>query len=199
VERRELFERLAQAFGFCFVLAALLTSVAHAQSSKDAEAISRLAAALADHSVSPSAALDPALRTAQRTEALSILQDPGYELSLVPTRSVEVSPNGTAEMPVRVHFKTADSESEMWATVHFVRRDGAWYFADYNFLVMPIWLYITAIGLLVIALAWSAVAVWLYYRVSRTGQMSVANNFKCCVPIFWPEIYRQTRAGSGAR
>jgi hypothetical protein len=74
-----------------------------------------------------------------------------------------------------------------------VRRHGGRYFADYDFLVRPVFLMLVLVAAGVLVGIWNAVAaIFLRQRPLRRGPLGT-NAVKFFLHIFWPRLFRQAR------
>jgi hypothetical protein len=157
--------------------------------SSESEQIRQRLKELTEHLVSPDKLLDPKLTPDARSKHLEELRG-NYELQLTPAGEIQ-HPNGNmseAVLPVRVHFKTANSEldnSDAEAT--FIRREDGWYFKDYSFLSTPtvlilVWLVCMAIGIL-----YALGALRYYWKESkrRGTPIPFTERWRVFIPYFW--------------
>lgn len=167
---------------------------AQAQISRsDADQITDLMAALSDHTKAPANVLDPNLSPSDRDKNLHHFIAPRYELSLAPTNGVSIT-GDLASVPVRVHFKGEDgNELDATTTAQFVKRDGTWYFSNFDFMSWPAFLIVVFVAGLTVAIGYAATVLVLRSKLVRRGQLLGANAIKMFVPLFWPALFRQLR------
>jgi hypothetical protein len=140
-------------FAICFA-ALLVAPNTRAQTPPDDAVIKRLILDLENHSISPDRALDPEVTGKTREKDIDELSDLHFELTLTPKGEIVYSPDGTAHLDANIHFSDSTGEmSNTDGTVHFVQRQGRWYFANYDFLKMPLWFWFLGIGMLGFAIA----------------------------------------------
>lgn len=158
----------------------------------DADQISRLITTLSSHTRSPSDLLDPSLNSSERAKNLSRFSASPFELTLRPTEGIPKITGDSVAVPVRVHYSTKGNYLDADATAHFVKRDGTWYFSDYDFLSMPIFLIVAIISCVVVGIAYAAVVLVLWRRALRRERLGL-NAVTIFIPFFWPVLFRQTR------
>jgi hypothetical protein len=158
--------------GICFAVL-LLAPNTRAQSPSDDAVIKQLILDLENHSISPGRALDPAVTGRTRAKDLDELSDPHFELTLTAKGEIVFSPDGTAHLDADVHFSDQTSEmSNTDGTVHFVERQGRWYFANYDFLKVPFWFWPLGIIMCGFAIASAVVMLrcWRQIREARRAR-----------------------------
>lgn len=153
--------------------------------------LSALMAALCDHTRTPSQALDPAAEAQTREKAIARFSDPHYELSLVPTEAVPAPTGDVASVPVRVHFKTENSELEATATAQFIKRGNSWYFANFDFLATPAFLIVVIIVCCSVGVGYATIVLVLRSRLAKRGQLTAGNLVRLFVPLCWRSLFRQ--------
>jgi hypothetical protein len=163
------------------------------QSSADQAAVENVAEALAQHTVTPDKALDPAIVGKQRSDTLSLFEDPNYELTFAPKGEAHTAPDGKLEWPVHLIFKSETKGLEEDETLEFVKRDGVWYFANYDFLKFPWLFWFFALAMLAYAVLTAVATIVLRRRLIRCGQLRGANYVKIFIPFYWPALFRLTR------
>jgi len=162
-------------------------------SESDAGQISGLMAGLSDHSKAPVDVLDPNLSPSDRDKSLHHFIAPRYELSLVPTGGIPVVSGDFASVPVRVHFEASDGNSlDASATAKFVKRDGVWYFANFDFMSWPAYLIIVLVVCLFVGVSYAVTVLILTRKLIQKGQFGVTG-IKAFVPFLWPSLFRQIR------
>jgi hypothetical protein len=164
------------------------------ESRRDADQIASLMAALSDRSKVPSDVLDPMLSSDDRAENLKRFSTSRYELSLVPTQPVQVLAEDSASVPIRVHYISDDgARLDANATAHFVRRNGTWYFSNFEFMEWPAFLIIVLVVGVLVAIGYATTVLVLRNRLVKKGQLGGRNLIKVFLPVFWPDLFRQTR------
>jgi hypothetical protein len=163
-------------------------------STSDAGQITSLMASLSDHSKNPADVLDPNLSASDRQKNLKHFNAPHYELNLTPVGDISEITSDTASVPVSVHFKTDDGNSlDANATAQFVRRNGTWYFSNFDFMAWPVFLIVVLIVGMAVGISYAITVVILRSRLAKQGQQWGVNIVKIFIPIFWPALFRQTR------
>lgn len=173
--------------------ATMILSAQVSQSKSDADQITSLMTGLSDHSKTPKDVLDPDLSPSERDKNLKRFGSLHYQLSLVPTESIQTIAGDSASVPVRVRFNAENgNQLDTNATAQFVRRNGAWYFSSFDFMGWPMVLIIVlAVGLLV-AIAYAAIILILRSRLAKPGRFGI-DTVKMFFPFFWPELFQKTR------
>jgi hypothetical protein len=160
-----------------------------AQQPTDVQQIDSLINDLSNHTRKPSELIDP---QATHTKHLNDLSAP-YTLALTQEADPSFNGNGTATLPVRVHFKTDSGELETSSTAHFVLRNHTWYFADLSFLDFPNFLIAVLIIGCLIGVTYAAFALTIYFRLSNKGMLTPSNRLRSSIPFYWPSLLRATR------
>jgi hypothetical protein len=175
------------------VLAMAILVVAQGRTTaSDADQINGLMASLSNRSKALADFLDPTLTEAEREKDLRHFSASPFELTLVPTGTPLIS-GDTASVPVRVHYKAEDGNSlDASATAQFVKRNGAWYFANCDFMKWPVVLIVILVFGVSIGIAYAAIVLVLYDRVVKQGPLGT-NIVKMFIPFFWPSLFRRTR------
>jgi hypothetical protein len=162
-------------------------------SRSDADQISALMASLSDHSKAPADVLDPSLSPSDREKNLHHFSAPHYELSLVPTQGIPVVIGDSASVPVRVHFNAEDGNSlDASATAQFVRRNGIWYFSNFNFMSWPAFLIVALVVCILVGIGYAATVLVLRSKLLKRGPLG-ASGIKMFIPFFWPTLFSRTR------
>jgi len=163
-----------------------------AQTSRsDADQIISLMADLSDHSKAPTDVLDPNLDPSARNKNLQHFSAPHYELSVVPTEGIQAIIGDSASVPVRVHFDSQDGNSlDASATAQFIKRNGTWYFANFDFMRWPIFLVVVLVVCILIGIGYAAVVLVLRSKLVKEGRLGV-NGVKMFIPFFWPSLFRR--------
>jgi hypothetical protein len=170
---------------------AMFLSAQTLASKSDAERIVGLMAALSDHSITPADALDPNLSPSNRNKNLHRLNAPHYELSIIPTGSIHAITGEFATVPVKVHFNGEDGNSlDVSATAQFVRRDGTWYFSNFDFMAWTNFLIIVLAACVFVGIGYAVMVVALIRKFLRQGQLGV-NGIRIFIPFFWPALFGQ--------
>ncbi len=140
----------------------------------------------------PDAMLDPAVQSEQRKKQVRRFGESDYSLHLTPEGAVTVS-GDMATVPVRVVYQAGEVNSmDASATSRFIKRDGEWYFADYDFMGWPTFLIVILVVGLSVGIAYAATVVTLASRLVRRGSLW-PNIFKIYIPFFCPALSRQSR------
>lgn len=176
------------------VLGVAMSLVAQVPTSKsDADQITGLMAALSNHSKAPAVVLDPALSGPDREKNLSHFSATPYELSIVPNGGAPTITGDSASEPVRVHYKAEDGNSvDASETAQFVRRNGVWYFASFDFMKWPAFLIVVLVACMLVGIVYAATVLVLWNRLTKHGKLG-ANAVKMFIPLFWASLFRQTR------
>lgn len=162
-------------------------------SSGDVDQINNLMRSLSDHSKSPSEVLDPQLSASDRQANIKHFSAPHYELSLVPTGGIPVSPGGSASVPIRVHFDAKDGNSlDTSGTAQFVKRGDTWYFANFDFMSWTAFLIILLVLGVFVGISYAATILVLGSKLLKQGPLG-SNGVKMFFPFFWPSLFRQAR------
>lgn len=154
------------------------------------EQITNLMTAICRHQIQPEEVLDPRIDQKERVANLLYFKDPSYQLRLVPTGEIKVSADGSASVPVQVRFKSENREIETSNTVRFVKRDGIWYFASFNFLEFPATALLIIILGVSVSVAWAAGVLFVRSRLVRKKQLHGLNWIKIFIPFFWRSLSR---------
>ena len=132
----------------------------------DKQQILALVQGLAAHSVTPSQSLDPNLSEQDKAASLKRLQGP-YELTLDPRGDVEFKAPNHAQVPVHFDLHSGGGETEASSTADVVKVNGAWYFANFNFLATPTWVWVMLVGINLIGVIYGIGvlrAVWKRFK-----------------------------------
>jgi len=158
----------------------------------DDQQISAIIGRLVAHE-NPQLLLDPKVTGEKRFEELSHFRS-YYTIGLWPESEAKVS-GKTATVPARLDFKSSsgNSSEEIGHDVHlnFIKRDGQWYFADYDFLNLTAWEIIMFGAAIFLATAWmgGTVLKWRSLREHRTGPLRIseliADYFTAINPFTW--------------
>lgn len=177
------------------LLGVVMSLSAQAPTSKsDADQITGLLAALSDHAKAPADVLDPTLTGPERDKNLGHFSTGQYELSIVPNDGAPAITGDSASVPVRVHYKAEDGNSlDASATAQFVRRNGVWYFASFDFMKWPAFLIVVLVVCVLVGIGYAATVLVLWSRLTKHGVLGGANAVKMFVPLFWASLFRQTR------
>ena len=139
-----------------------------------------LMTALSAHTKTPGEALDPMSDPVVRDQSLKRFSNPHFELTLVPSDSTRIPDGDVASVPIRVHFKTENSELEASATAQFVKRGSTWYFANYDFLALPVFLIAVIIICCCVGVSYAATVPVLRRRLVKRGPIDANNH----IPTF---------------
>jgi len=156
--------------------------------SADESEIKKLLSDLSEHSIKPSSVLDPSLNQERRDKNLAYFTD-SYQLRVVPTAPFWIKADGSADVSVRVEFKNATTELSADSTARFIKRNGVWYYADFDFLGFPPVLILTMVIGFTVAVSYATTVLVLRWRLVRHGRLSWSNRVKLFIPIFWPRLF----------
>lgn len=175
------------------VLAIAILLAAQAPLKSDTDQIIVLIASLSDHARIPADVLDPALSGSERDRNLRYFSPKPYELSIIPRDGAPTITGDFASVPVRVHYEAEDGNSlDASATARFVRRNGIWYFASFDFMKWPAFLVVVALVCILAGIGYAATVLVLWSRLTK-HELPGVNATKIFVPIFWASLFRQTR------
>ena len=90
---------------------------------------------------------------------------------------------------MRVEFKNATTEMSADSTARFVKRNGVWYYADFDFLGFPAVILVTLLICGTAGVAYATIVLVLRWRLVRQGRLSWSNRVKLFIPIFWPRLF----------
>lgn len=159
----------------------------------DADQIVELMKDLCTGSKTPTDALDPSLSPSERNRNVSKFGAQQFELTLVPTHGIPAITGDSASVPVRVHFKSeSGDELDTGSTAEFVRRNGTWYFANFEFMAWPVFLVVVFVICMATGIGYAAIVLILRSRLVKKGRLGV-NVVKIFLPFFWPSLFRETR------
>jgi hypothetical protein len=178
----------------CFLLI-LVSTMLFGQSSRsnDVDDIMRLMNNLAEHKATAEDLVDPKLGSQERKKELEYFSDSSYQLTLIRTGDIQIHPGGHAVAPVRVHFKSLTRELDASVEVKFIQRNGAWYFADFDFLGWPSSLVVLFIAGMIVSISLAAGVLVLRSRLRKQGKLKGTNWIKIFIPIFWPKLFAESR------
>jgi len=187
---------LFRTFNLATILGILVLTMhisAQSSSSTDAGQITDLMTGLSDRSKSPAEVLDPNLDPSARAKSLQRFSAPHYELSIVPIEGIPAIEGDSASMPARVHFDSKDGNSlDTSTTVHFVKRNGTWYFSSFDFMQWPIFLILVLVGAIVVGIGYAATVLLLRSKLVKEGQLGL-NRVKMFIPFYWPSLFRHVQ------
>jgi hypothetical protein len=164
----------------------------------DEAAIQALIASLEAHRAAPAELLDPDLERERRQKSLAAFRDKLYQVSFY-EKSPLVFADGThASMDTRVHFRDGHSEATMTTTLNFVRRDGDWYFADYEFLGFPPVLIAVVVVAATVGIGFAVMVLVLRARLRRTGKLDISRQLLVFAPFAWPALWRESQEDNQA-
>jgi hypothetical protein len=188
-------KRRSLVLGFVFLISFVFASAYAGQSlpQNDSQSIKLLLSQLSDPSKRPSALLDPMLQPASASKSLEAFQG-RYEISAVPTSEITITDSDKATVPVRVHYRSDRGDStDANSVASFVRRNGVWYFADFDFvhwnafpIVVSLLFGLTGTGYVIMVL-------FVRYRMRRSGIKGLPI-LKSWIPFLWPSILSETKA-----
>ena len=154
----------------------------------DQQQIQSLLIALSSHKLSPAECIDPRLSAESKADNLKYFRG-SYELTLDPKSEAEFTSPGRdyAEIKVQVHYKGEEGELGVPAKISLVKVNGAWYFANFQFLVTPIWLWCLTIGLILLTMLYSACALRALWKKSkqRGGSLKISDLYRAALPWTW--------------
>jgi len=160
-------------------------------SRNDADQIISLLAGLSNHSKIPANVLDPNLSPSDRDKNLHHFSAPHYELNLVPTEGIPAISGEFVSVPIRVHFNSGDGNSlDVSATAQFVKRNGTWYFSNFNFMTWPAFLIIVLIFGILVGIGYAVMVIILMRRLLKQGPFGI-DGMLIFFPIFWPYLFRK--------
>jgi hypothetical protein len=158
----------------------------------DAGQVSSLIERLCNHSITPADAFDPNLNHPSGPETCNTsgpLPTNSVLLKLRVRRSLEeILPLyrfESATMPKTVALDTD-------ATARFVKRNGVWYFSNFDFMSWPNLLVAVLVVGIVVGLGYATTALVLFNRLMKNGLIGT-HGIKMFIPFFWPALFRQTR------
>jgi hypothetical protein len=176
------------------VAVAMFVSAQTPASKSDADQIASLMAGLSDHTRTPADVLDPNLSPSDREKNLHRLTAPHYELSIVPTEGIPAITGEFASVHVRVHFNAGNGNSlDASATAQFVKRNGAWYFSNFDFMAWPAFLVIALAVCVLVGIGYAVVVLILARRVLKQQQLGT-DWILMFFPFFWPALFRKYRS-----
>jgi hypothetical protein len=151
----------------CLLAMALVCAPAPAAS--DERALIALIEGLCNRSVSPEQALDPQMKASERSRNLAYFADASRILSIERKGAFEFPSNDTAAALAAVSLKTTHSTTRLEGVeLLFVKRNAAWYFADFSFVDSTGW-YVFLLLLALAVAGLSAIAL-LRRRAARITQ-----------------------------
>lgn len=176
------------------LLGVAMSLSAQAPTSKsDADQITGLLAALSNRAKAPADVLDPTLSVPERDKNLGHFSTAPYELSVVPNGGAPTITGDSASVPVRVHYKAEDGNSlDASTTAQFVRRNGTWYFASFDFMKWPAFLIVVLVVCVLVGIGYATTVLVLWSRLTKHGLLG-ANAIKMFIPLFWASLFRQAR------
>jgi uncharacterized protein YchJ len=174
-------------------MCAALCVFAQTQGAKDEQQIATLMAALCDHSLKPADGLDPGAATEEREKSLEYFKDPQYQLILTRTGPIEMEGDGYAKVPVHANLKNGNEETEVDGTASFVKRNGVWYFANYDFLAFSTLLILVIVLGVAVGICFAGVVLRLWWKLKAAGRLDPLSAWKIFVPFCWPGLFRLLR------
>ena len=164
----------------------------------DGAAIETLVVSLEDHRAAPTELLDPDLDHERRQKSLGDFEDKLYQVSFYERSPVMFADRDHASMDARVHFKNSHSEADMATTIQFVRRDGRWYFASFEFLDFPPILIAVVVAAAAVGIGFAAMVLLLRARLRRAGRLDLKRQFAVFIPFAWPTLWRESQISNQA-
>lgn len=184
---------------FAVLLVVALQSAPQKQSASiDEAAIQALIASLEAHRATPAASLDPGLDQERRHKSLAAFEDKLYQVSFYERSPLVFADENHASMDTRVHFRDGHSEATMTTTLKFVRRDGHWYFANYEFLGFPAVLIAVVVVAAAVGISFAVMVLVLRARLRRTGRLDISRRMLVFVPLAWPALWKESQSGDHA-
>ena len=158
----------------------------------DADQISKLLLALSEQSKPPADVLDPTLAPNDRDRSLKHFGVAPYKLNIQMTASPAIT-GDMASAKIRVYYRSESGDAlETSATARFIKRNGKWYFTNFDFLaVPPVLVLVIALGTLV-GIGYAAVVLVLRKRMVQS-RLSRGKFIQMFIPVFWPSLFRKTR------
>jgi hypothetical protein len=168
-------------------------AIAHSYAAQtDAAEIHDRITALEQHSSDPAQLLDPQLQGPEREKSLSYLSDKSYKIVFNELSEPTFPDREHAIVGGRMQFKDAHNDSDMPVDLRFVKRQGRWYFASYEFLGWPAWFVIYLILGSSVGIGFASGVLVLRGRLLRSQQWNAKTEAMCFVPVFWPALWKQT-------
>lgn len=162
-------------------------------SKNDADQIASLLESLSDHSRSPADVLDPNLSPSDHEKNLHRFSTPHYELSLVPRGGLPAIVGESASLPVRVHFTAGNGNSlDANATAQFVKRNGIWYFSNFDFMAWPDFLVAALVFGVLVGIGYAVIVLTLASRLLNERRLGT-DWILVFLPFFWPALFRKYR------
>jgi hypothetical protein len=182
---------------FAFVHPALVESVSLPDS--DELAITALLRSLEEHSQTPSQLLDPEVKGEMRKKSLSYLDAKLYRISFYERSPVVLDTDRThASQNTRVYFEDGRTKADLSISLKFVKRDGTWYFATYEFLGWPASLIVLIVIGTAVAIGYAATVLVLKHRLTRAGIWDSTHFLLAFIPFAWPHLWRESRTSHHA-
>jgi hypothetical protein len=168
------------------------TTICQSRDESDQQQIQALIEKLVSHEP-VQGLLDPLMPVSERekqTRPFAI----SYDITLVPEGPIQVS-GTTAKAPMRLTFEnsSATSHEQMEESIHLdlVKRNGQWYFANYDFLKSSLGEILAFIGAMLIAVTWGFGTLRKMHilRKKRSGPFQVSgfisDYFQAINPLTW--------------
>ena len=165
------------------LLPSLSFLLSQSAASADENEMKKLLSDHSEQSIKPSDALDPSLNQENRQKTLAYFTD-SYQLSVVPTAPIWIKADGSASIPVRVEFKNPTTELSADSTARFVKRNGVWYYADFDFLGIPPVLILTMVICGGAVVGYATTVLILRWRLARRGMLTWGNRVRLFFPFF---------------
>ncbi len=162
--------------------------------SEDARQILDLLDSMSRHSRSPSDLLDPQLSADEKSKSLKHFSASHYDLRLIPTTAISEVDGERARVPVRVQFDDGNGNTaDLTAVATFVKREGIWYFSNYDFMEWPISLIAVSVVLCLIGIGYSVTVIVLTRRLAARKSPR-SRSLRVFIPFFWPQLFRGCRS-----
>jgi hypothetical protein len=160
------------------------------------EEIDALIGTLASHSANPVDLLDPGITGIERVNRVSVFAKLDYEFRFQPSGDLKIN-GDIVSLPGRMYFKNPQKQISVTTELNFVRREGRWYFADYDFAIFPVWaIALMALGCS-ISIGYAVGILILRARLDRLGILWQGTNWiKIFLPFLWPTMFRVTSVKS---
>ena len=155
--------------------------------------INSLLARISNQSISLGDALDPNLSPSQRTQEIKRFGSSHYELEITATGQISPSDTNSASLPVRVHYKADDGNAlDVDSKASFVKRNGTWYFANFDFMVWSPFLVIVTLLFGLVGVGYAVMVLFLRYRLRKRGIKGL-KGLRALIPMLWPSILSELR------
>jgi hypothetical protein len=161
--------------------------------SSDEAAIQALIGSLEKHRAAPTDLLDPDLERERRQKSLAEFEDKLYQVSFYERSPLVFADRSHASMDTGVHFKDGHSEADMTTTIQFIRRDGRWYFASYEFMDAPPILIAVIVVAAAVGIGFATMVLVLRARLRRAGKLDWKRQVVVFIPFAWSTLWRESQ------